>query len=172
MTQAQPLTHQWLQTEYQEQRYYWERGFFCLAQRPPYCDRGRFQAFLEARAIDDRAWSRYFFSEDNAKEEIALWLENWERLKAGGYRAPYPELEMAHDACWTLEGKDCTLTLRAITNDVAPGKFVGSVYVHPGREAFFTIDYPDLFPRFYFSQEIAIGELTAWMVCRNQVLMP
>lgn len=170
MTQAQPA-HQWLEAGYDEQRYYWERGFFCLAKRPSYCDRGRFQVFLEARAVDDRGWSRYFFGEDNAKEEAALWLAHWQQLKAAGYSSPYPSIDIAFEPCWTIEGKHCTVNLIAITNEVAAGKFVGLVQVHPGQEAFFTVDYPDLFPRFYFSQEIAIGELTAWMICRQQMFV-
>ncbi|GEM_PF-6061902 len=164
-----PPQHQWTEEAWGEQRYYWENGFFCLSQRPPYCDRGRWQVFLEAQAVDDRGWSRYFFSKDNAKEEVASWLANWQQLKTVGYTCPYPHLNLACDPCWKMDGTHCTVSLTALTNDAAVGRFVGIVQVHSGSEAEFTVDYHDLFPRFYFSQEIAIGELTAWMACRKQV---
>lgn len=161
---------QWAAEAGEEQRYYWERGFFAINRRPTYCDRGQFQVFLEATSVDDRGWSRYFFSEENAKEEVALWLEHWQQLQSSVYERPYPEPTLG-DVCWSTEGKDCTVSLATITNAVAPGQFLGSVAVQADRETAFTVDYADLFPRFYFSQEVAIGELTAWMVCRKQVLM-
>jgi len=61
----------------------WILGRECsiwLSPRPPYCDRGKYLAILDAwgelaRAIDRAdGWPRYYFDRDRAKAELEAWL--------------------------------------------------------------------------------------------------
>jgi hypothetical protein len=120
-------------------------------------------------APDNRHFPRYFFSGKNARSEVESWIIRSEVHPSG---KPFYPIDVG-GITWESCGKDCTVQLLEIMHTPnrphGCGDYLASVKVHPGLVSCFTVDAPDLFPRLFFSEAIAIEELTAWLKRRNQI---
>lgn len=131
-------------------------------------DRGNYLLHLVAEGVDDRMFPRYFFSHSNAIVEAETWLRNWVEIR-DSYPRPYPH-PTTLEPIWSCGGKDCTVEVMRLGGDrSALGRYIGFVRVLEGHEDLFVVDAPDLFPRAYFDETIAIAELAAWLLRRGQV---
>jgi hypothetical protein len=154
--------------------------------QPTESDRGRFRLYLEADieiAPDQRGFSRTYFSEANAVQEAeSWWLTTLAIRSAGGYPVDEDGLRRSPRIIllppeWEKEGKQCRvevlpiegITINGVDMAIAVGHYAANVVVHPGHELDCFIDDSDTFPRYYFSREVAIEEMTAWMQRRGQI---
>jgi hypothetical protein len=131
-------------------------------------DRGNYLLHLVADGVDDRMFPRYFFDLNNGIEEAEAWLRNWFEISKS-YPRPYPHPTTV-EPIWSCGGKDCIVELRRLGGErSAIGRCIGFARVLEGHEELFVVDAPDLFPRVYFDEAIAIEELTAWLIRRGQI---
>jgi hypothetical protein len=148
-------------------------------------DRGHWRLYLESNEVyDQRGFSRTYFSEDNAIQEAEFWLLNWLTIcQSPGYLTIGDESGrrlppiVTLPPTWSIEGKHCTVTISPIKGvadgdealTLAVGCYAANVAVRKGCELDCPIDACDTFPRYYFSRETAIEEMTAWMRRRGQL---
>ena len=79
----------------------------------------------------------------------------------------------AEDQTWTVQGKDCTIWMATRPHYCDRGNWLAHLEPRPERRTEWgklSIDWQDLWPRYYFDLDRAKAECEAWLTKRGQAL--
>lgn len=148
-------------------------GRISLQPRPSYCDRGRFVVQLLIHGPTNHLLSTplsnaYFFSYQNAKEEIARWLTLAASATPEQLRTLKPET--SREQCLHMSGLNCEAKVyQQVLQPVNTTMYIFEVEIKPGNELALDVNEADEFPRVYLDLGVARQEVLAWMQCRGQI---
>lgn len=157
-----------------DRAFYFHRGGMHLETRRAGCDRGRFICHADILGPSPAGWPRYFFDEEAAKKEIAIYLErlaeadrspnDWNYYRADKFDAPQPEMTAL---IWFHDSDLCLVLLRKVEHLYLAGDYVAIAH---SNSDLFHLDESDEFPRFYFDRAVALSEIQQWAQTRALTL--
>jgi hypothetical protein len=75
------------------------------------------------------------------------------------------------EGCHRIDGADCYIWMQKRPAHCDRGRWLAHVELkHPHDPRAISIDYADLWPRYYFDLDRAKAEIEAWLLIRKQVI--